>query len=270
MFKGKLPRVLALIAVFLVVFYSVIWIIGVTTPLDNALGVVATPFRWVFSAVGSGIGGFGDYFSRVRELEKENDELAKRIAELELKTSHVDELEGENAWMRDFLGVKEYIEEYELTEGKIIGRETNSYMTLYVVNKGSVHGVKKDSAVVSNGAIVGKVEAVGLNYCKVSTVIEDSTSVSAMCARSGAVGIVDGSLGLRSKGNCAMNYINEFADVEIGDKIISSGAGSVYPYGFNIGTVVEKTVSDSGRSVSAVIKPDVDFDSLTRVMILVK
>ena len=67
-----------------------------------------------------------------------------------------------------------------------------------------------------------------------------------------------------------MNYINEFADIEVGDKIISSGEGSVYPYGFSIGTVVDKTLDENKRTVSAVIEPDVDFDGITRVMLVKK
>ena len=56
--------------------------------------------------------------------------------------------------------------------------------------------------------------------------------------------------------------------IEVGDKIISSGEGSVYPYGFSIGTVVDKTLNESKRTISAVIEPDVDFDIITRVMLV--
>ena len=92
--------------------------------------------------------------------------------------------------------------------------------------------------------------------------------MGAISARSGARGVVDGSLGLRGKGQCAMNYISEFADVEVGDVIISSG-GSVYPYGFPIGTVVDKTFDSASRTVSAIIEPAVDFDTLSRVLVVV-
>ena len=268
MLKNKLVKILVLIAVFLTVFYSVIALIGATTPMQNILGVTATPFRWVFGTVVDAVGGFADYFTEFKNLQKENDELAQRVAELEARVAHAEKLEGENAWMREFLGVNDALEEFELTTAHIIGKETNSYMTLYTLNKGSLQGVERDMAVVSNGSVVGRVESVGLNFCKVSTILENASSVSALCARSGARGIVDGSLGLRGNGNCAMNYINEFADIEVGDKIISSGEGSVYPYGFNIGTVIEKTFDENNRTVSAVISPDVDFDTITRVMIV--
>lgn len=268
--NNRLTKILILVAVFLAVFYSVVAAWGIVTPGQSALGTVATPFRWIFSLAGNTVDDLGDYFGEFDNLKKENDELARRVAELEAKQAHLEDLEGENAWMRDFLGVSEELAEYDLISAHVVGRESNSYMTLYTLNKGSFSGIERDMAVVSNGCIVGRVESVGLNWCKVSTILENSGSVGALCARSGARGIVDGSLGLRGEGNCSMNYINEFSDVEVGDKIISSGDGSVYPYGFSIGTVVEKRFDEIERTITAIIKPDVDFDNVTRVMVVGK
>ena len=268
--NNRLTKILTLVAVFLAVFYSVIAAWGIVTPGQSALGAAATPFRWIFSLAGNTVDDLGDYFGEFDNLKKENDELARRVAELEAKQAHLEDLEGENAWMRDFLGVSEELAEYDLISAHVVGRESNSYMTLYTLNKGSFSGIERDMAVVSNGCIVGRVESVGLNWCKVSTILENSGSVGALCARSGARGIVDGSLGLRGEGNCSMNYINEFSDVEVGDKIISSGDGSVYPYGFSIGTVVEKRFDEIERTITAIIKPDVDFDNVTRVMVVGK
>ena len=268
MLKGRFLKILVAVAVFLAVFYSVIAVLGAVTPGQHVIGAMASPFRWAFSSVGEAVGGIGEYFTEFKSLRKENEELARRVAELEVKAAHVDDLEGENAWMREFLGVKSELEDYEMINAHVIGRETNSYMTLYVVNKGSLQGIERDMAVLSGGSVVGRVESVGLNWCKVTTILENASSVGAMCARSGARGVVDGSLGLRGEGRCSMNYINEFADITVGDKIISSGEGSVYPYGFSIGTVEELKLDGSNRTVSAIIRPDVDLDSVTRVMIV--
>jgi len=266
--KDRFAKIMILVAVFLAVFYSVIAAWGLVTPGQNILGVAATPFRWAFSFVGDTIDGFGDYFGEFDNLKRENEALSKRVAELEARQAHLEDLEGENAWMREFLGVSDELGEYNMISAHIVGRESNSYMTLYTLNKGLLDGVERDMAVVSEGCVVGRVESVGLNWCKVSTILENSGSVGALCAESGARGIVEGSLGLRGEGNCAMNYINEFADIEVGDKIISSGEGSVYPYGFSIGTVVEKRFDETARTITAIIKPDVDFDRVSRVMIV--
>ena len=267
-FKNRLLGIIAGVALFAAVFYSVLGIMGQTSAFHNALGVVATPFRWCFHAAGEALSGFGDYFTEFKELREENERLASRVEELERENAHVEVLEGENEWLRGMLGVKNVLELCETVDARVIGREANSYVTLYTLNKGSLHGIDEGMAVVTDAGVVGRVESVGLNWCRVSTIVESGVSVGAISARSGARGVVDGSLGLRGKGQCAMNYISEFADVVVGDVIISSG-GSVYPYGFPIGRVVDKTFDSASRTVSAIIEPAVDFDTLSRVLVVV-
>jgi rod shape-determining protein MreC len=67
-----------------------------------------------------------------------------------------------------------------------------------------------------------------------------------------------------------MNYIDEFADVKVGDVILSSGSGGVYPYGFVIGTVTEITHDENARTLSAIITPAVNPETVTRVMVVGK
>ncbi len=267
LFKNKFFGILLSVALFAVIFYSVLGIMGQVSLFHNALGVVATPFRWGLTKAGEALSGFGDYFTEFDRLQKENRELSERVAELEKENAHVDVLEGENAWLRSFLHVKDVMEHCKTVEATVIGREANSYLTLYTLNRGTIHGIEAGMAVVTDSGVVGRVESVGLNWCRVSTVLESGISVGAMCARSGARGIVDGSLGLRGNGQCAMNEISEFSDIRVGDSIISSGGG-IYPYGFLIGTVVEKTFDRTTRTVSAILEPAVDFSTLSRVMIV--
>lgn len=270
MFKNKFVGIFVAVTVFAVVFYTVLGLMGATSPFHSVLGTVSTPFRAVLSWAGDAISGFGDYFTEYGRLADENERLADRVAELEQKNAHAEVLEGENEWLREFLSVEEYLTDYTLVDASVIGRESNSYRTVYTLGKGALHGIKVDMAVVSPMGIVGRVESVSATSCTVSVITEDTGAVGAVCARSGVRGVVRGSLGLRGDGLCSMDFIDESADVQVGDVILSSGSGSVYPYGFIIGTVVELRADTLGRTYSAIVKPSVDFESVTRVMILKK
>lgn len=270
MFKNKFVGIFVAVTVFAVVFYTALGLMGATSPFHSVLGTVSTPFRAVLSWAGDAISGFGEYFTEYGRLADENERLADRVAELEQKAAHAEVLEGENEWLREYLSVREYLTDYTMVDASVIGRESSSYRTVYTLGKGALHGIKADMAVVSPMGIVGRVESVGATYCTVSVITEDTGAVGAVCARSGARGVVRGSLALRGDGLCSMDFIDEFADVQVGDVILSSGSGSVYPYGFIIGTVVELRADTGNRTFSAIIKPNVNFDTVTRVMILKK
>ena len=117
--NNRLTKILILVAVFLAVFYSVIAAWGLVTPGQSALGAAATPFRWIFSFVGNTVDDLGDYFGEFDNLKEENEELARRVAELEARQAHLEDLEGENAWMREFLGVSEELAEYDADTDKL-------------------------------------------------------------------------------------------------------------------------------------------------------
>lgn len=268
MFKNKFLGIFAAVAVFLTVFYTVLGLMGATSPFHSLLGTVATPFRAVLSWAGDSLSGFGDYFTSYNKLVEQNRELADRVALLEQKNAHTEVLEGENEWLRAYLGVADYLADYTMVDATVIGREAGSYRTVYTLNKGALHGIKTDMAVISPLGIVGRVDAVGATFCTVSVITEESGAVGAVAARSGVRGVVRGSLGLRHDNLCSMDYIDEFADLEVGDVILSSGSGSVYPYGFVIGTVKELRADTVNRSYSAIVEPAVDFENMTRVMIV--
>ncbi len=268
MFKNKFVGIFVAVVIFLTVFYTVLGIMGATSPFHSILGTVSTPFRAVFSWAGDSLSGFGEYFTTYNALKEENKALSERVAELEEKNVHTAILEGENEWLRGYLGVSDFLTDYTMVDASVVGRESGSYRTVYTLNKGALHGIKAGMAVISPLGVVGKVESVGATFCTVSVITEEASAVGAVCARSGVRGVVSGSLGLRGDGVCTMDYIDEDADIQVGDIIVSSGGGSVYPYGFPIGTVIELRPDTLLRSYHAIIKPAVDFENMTRVMIV--
>ena len=65
-----------------------------------------------------------------------------------------------------------------------------------------------------------------------------------------------------------MSYLSTDSDIKVGDRIISSGIGVVYPRGLLIGTVVEIVPDAASRTLSANIEPAVDLTDVSRVMII--
>ena len=56
--------------------------------------------------------------------------------------------------------------------------------------------------------------------------------------------------------------------MRVGDRIETSGLGSVYPAGLTVGQVTDMRADAATRSLIATVKPTVDLSSLSYVMII--
>ena len=150
----------------------------------------------------------------------------------------------------------------------IVSRESGNYMTVFTLNRGSLHGIKVNMPVITKDGIVGCVSEVGLNWSKVTTIIESASSVGAYVPRSGESGIVSGDFSLKNEGKCKFSYVSQTADIVVGDRVLSSGMGSVYPADLPIGRVVEIGEDEYNRTFVATVEPAVELSSLQWVMIV--
>lgn len=226
------------------------------------------PFRWCITAVGNGFEGFGRYFKGVDAVNGENEALKEENRALEEDLERLKLLEAENERLRAYLGMKEKYPSFKMEEGMIISYSSGSYMTSFTLNRGTLHGIEVNMPVVVADGVVGYVTDVGLNWCMVSTVIETASSVGAYVPRSGATGIVSGDASLRHDGVCKMTYLEADADIAVGDKVYSSGNGSVYPADLLIGEVISLDVDEYSRALIATVKPAIDFSNLQYMMII--
>ena len=234
---------------------------------DTAMTVV-TPLMRVSSAIGGAFRGFVDYFTEFDRLKEENKILSERVKALEEELYDAKLLESENEWMRMYLGAKRANTEYSFCDANLIGREAGKYISSFTLDRGSASGIKVGMPVLTNYGIVGRVSEVGLTFCRVSTIINYDSSVGAYIERSGEVGIVSGYFDRRREGLCTLEYLPFDADVEVGDKVFSSGLGSVYPRGLFVGEVCEVTGDANNHTKIALIKPAADLENITKVMIL--
>ena len=62
-----------------------------------------------------------------------------------------------------------------------------------------------------------------------------------------------------------MTYIAPTVDIKVGDRIFTSGNGSIYPAGLLLGEVIEISADETTRTLSATIKPSVDFSDVNSI-----
>lgn len=266
-FKNKFFIICFTVVLCLTVFSVVLSASGHAWFLKDAFNVISTPFRVAFNYCADGITGFFDYFTEFDRISKENEQLRAENDDLKKLQADLEVLKEENAWLKDFLDVKNHNTTFEFTDATVVGKNSSSAHTTLTLNKGSLHGIAEGMVVITGQGVVGRVTEVGLNTSEVLCITDISSSVGALVERSAMIGIIEGYY----ENECRFLYTTGFTDISdivVGDIIISSGSGSIYPYGLKIGTVTDIKIDDASRSVIATIRSSVDFESVSRVMII--
>ena len=256
------------VAFLLSIVPTVLTAMGQGTYVRSALQTVAMPFQWCFTKIGDGIAGYGEYFRTLSALREENRLLKEELEANDKKVYNAELIEEENNFLRTYLGMKAEHSDFVFEDATVIGRESTSYRTVYTLSKGSMHGICVNMPVVTDDGLVGYITEVGETYSRAVSVIETAASVGAYIERSGVLGVVEGSYDLRADGYCRMTYIDAGADLREGDKVLTSGVGSLYPRGIVIGEVIAISYDANSRTYIATVKPDNDFSKQTRVMII--
>ena len=267
-FKNKFFIITLVVALLLSIVPTVLCAMGQGSYVRKALQTAAQPFSWAFTKIGEGLSGFSVYFQRLSDLQKENEELRAQLDDYRDRIYNAKMLEEENKWLSDYLGLKKEHSDFLFEEASVIGRESGNYSTVYTLSKGTMHDIKVNMPVITEDGVVGYVTEVGPTWCRAVSIIETASAVGAYIERSGELGLIEGSYELRFEGKCRMIRLPADADVHEGDRVLTSGLGSIYPRGLFVGEVVSVDADQYSRTLTAVVQPKVDYSSLVKVMII--
>jgi rod shape-determining protein MreC len=231
-----------------------------------------------FSGVRGGIYELTSLFSRtalsIRELadlRKDHADLLRQLARYEQLERSNTEIIQENSRLREQLGFAQTLR-YRYIAAEISGRDPDNLFSALVINKGTHSGVSTNMAVVAwqNGtqALVGKVIQAGTFESLVMPVFDHNCQVSSRFSVSRHEGIVEG------QGNpetpLVMRFIPKRArdEIGVGDLVISSGMGGVFPAGINIGRVCGVNFREYEITMEAEVEPVIDFSRLEYVFLI--
>lgn len=255
-------------AVVIVLTLSILSATG-TGLLNNIAGTIASPFRSAGAAIGNWFGSISDKFDSVEALQKENEELRKRVAQLEDANRQVETDSQENERLRSLLNLRQQRRDFTFESAKVTQYENSNWASTLTLNRGTSSGVAVNNCVVNEtGALVGVVTEVGLNWCTVATVLDTQAQFGATVFRTGESAVAMGDLELMQSGKLRLSYLSGANTPVGGDLVLTSGLGGYYPSGLVIGTVEDVRTDDSGLTQYAVVQPTVTPSSLVEVFVI--
>jgi len=269
-FKSRAALVLIVVVAVLGISIGIINASGIKiTFLENTVNVIISPVQKLISVCENGVGNFFGYFSDVDAVREENSALKEENKKLENELRVLQATQKENDSLRGLLGLKMNLTQFNLECSQVIGRDPGNWFSTITVDKGSADGILIDQAVVtSNNALVGRVFEVGSNWSKIVTIMDPECSVGTMIERSGDYGVTEGDAALENEGKCKLSYISKSTNILVGDMLMTSGLGGIFPKGLLVGKVQSVQTDVQGISQYAVVVPECNFNKLEYVFII--
>ena len=232
--------VFSLISVLLLTFYIREGEAGPIHAVRSGVTTITSPVRFVGSAVAAPFNAIGNVFSNLTasqdtldELKKQNEELTSKVAELSEAQKTAERLEG-------LVGLQST---YNLksTAARIVGASGDAWTSTVTIDKAlptAYHQHARDEFCRCYRQII----EVSAKTSTVRLIGDENSGVSAMVQDTRAQGMLQG----QADGTLRLEYVSVDSDVKVGDIIVTSGIGGVFPKGLPLGTVssVEKSAND--------------------------
>lgn len=176
------------------------------------------------------------YFSLNRQQWQSWQELELRNIYLEERLAALGSLERENEELRHLLSYKHGQEQETPIIAQVIGQKTNIHLQELVVDKGTVDGVRNQLSVMARKGLMGQTIAVGPYTSRVLLITDIRHATPVMVARNRNRFILHGT------GDSALllaRDVDSNVDVQLGDKLITSGLGDLFPAGLAVAEVIK-------------------------------
>ncbi len=253
--------------------------------LDRTVGLdpIRGGITWLLAPLQDGIhdggkttAGFWEQWRAAERLREENARLKEMVALLTTENRRCQEIAQENADLRQLLGLQERYPELLLLHAEVIGRDPgNTHQVLrigWAPTEDEANPVREGMVVIAAAGLVGRIIQVYPNAADVLLITDSSSTVSAIIQNEDrSSGIVEGGwqLGYRLR----MRFIPQGDLVQEGDWVLTAGlqlppfVEEAFPPGIPIGRVLKVEISPDMHQ-QAELLPQVDFDHLERVMIV--
>lgn len=203
-------------------------------PIGPLLLWLIRPLQIVAHSTTSWIKGLRESHLTAAGYKAENERLRKRVLELEMERNRFLEAEATNQQLRHLLDFRSHLPAAGIT-ASIIANSASNWFQSCSIDKGTADGVRKGMSVVTPLGVVGRVVEVAARSAKVLLLTDPNSGIDVMVQRTRARGIVSGSL----ENGTVLKYIKRTEDVQVGDRLITSGLDGVFLKGLMVGTVTK-------------------------------
>lgn len=237
--------------------------LSVLGPIQEGAHRVLKPFRDLFGWVGDTI----DAKEERDELQAENEELTRRVTELQAA-------EDENEQLKRLLQINEAgMDAYEPVKTLVTARNSTLFYSKVQIDKGSSAGVEVGQPVINGQGLVGRVTEVTTGYSIVTLLTDESFATGVRVQGANQQTTIRASV--NRPGELELTLVQNPDRISRGDAVVTAGSTSLryasyYPRNILVGTVSKIEVGAGNLDARIRVRPAVDLGNLEWVEVLTK
>ncbi len=222
-----------------------------------ALKVISAPIHTVNYV-------FENYINLI-DAKKKNLELRKKVEQMQLENLKIAELEKENERLKQLLRLTEQ-RPNTMIAARVIGEDVMNWFKCIIIDKGQSSGIRQRMPVVTAAGIVGQAVEVNKWHTKVMIINDTNSAVDIYVVGKHTRGIVEGT----GQTILKLKYVSKNDDLEVGDRLITSGKDGIYPKGLPLGIVININKNKPGLFADVEVMPFNNFKKLDEVLVVKK
>jgi rod shape-determining protein MreC len=234
---------------------------GVPVLEEVTFGTFAEVQRAATSAIGAVRSNWTNYVA-LQSVRDENERLRQEVARLRVDLQQERALAQQSRELQKLLDMRSSVDLSTTAASVIAGGASPEFRTI-TIDKGTGDGLAHDMAVVAPAGVVGRIILPTARASKVQLLIDRDAAAGAVVERSRAQGVVVGT----GEGRFRLDHVPGAADLQVGDRVATSGIEGIYPKGFLIGQI-ESIDRQGGEFVNVVVRPAVEFSALESVLVV--
>lgn len=228
------------------------------------LNSIVSPLQYIASLPSQMLSSSAQTLVSHQRLLQENAQLTHQASLMSEKLQRFELLEAENDRLRTLLGSPLRAQAQKMV-AELMAVDNNPFSLQIVVDKGAIHGVYEGQPVLDDKGIVGQIMEVGTTNSRVLLIADISHAIPLRIARNNIRVIASGSGEL---GELLVEHVAHSADIQVGDVLVSSGLGEVFPQGYPTAKVTSILRDESRPFAQVRAAPVAQLDRLKYLLLL--
>ena len=234
-------------------------------PVRNVLATLAYPLEYLIQLpilIGDRV---NDLFTEQSQLLAELDNLKKKQLFINVQLQKLTALEAENRRLRALLESSANIREKVLI-AELMTVDFDPYRHRILLNKGTTHGVYIGQPLLDERGVVGQIVHANRFTSTAILITDPNHALPVQINRNGLRTLAVGTGDFKT---LELPHVPNNNDVRVGDLLITSGLGGLFPRGYPVAQVTRVEFDPGSPFAHITAQPTTDLDRIREVLLVV-